>query len=147
MASKCACSKTLHPGGKARSVVFPARAATATLAPSISGATDGSERTYRANTGFGFFPRFYKHIIDTMSRIPYRNTRTVADNLVDTTGTVFARFDKRPLKLPNITPQSAPRMDLPELFAAANDLRTLFGRTSASRPKNSRSSAKRSGKS
>ena len=35
--------------------------------------------------GFRFFPGFYKHVIDTMRRIPSFDGRTVADHLVPTT--------------------------------------------------------------
>src|SRR5215210_8103071 len=57
-------------GGKARSFPMP-----------------GSERDGRpplpGEHGFRFFPGFYRHLPDTMRRIPYGNRgRTVADNLV-----------------------------------------------------------------
>lgn len=38
-----------------------------------------------AEHGFRFFPGFYKHLPDTMARIPYRPSGTVADNLVTAT--------------------------------------------------------------
>lgn len=42
--------------------------------------------------GFRFFPRFYRHVIDTMSRIPYGGNRDgVAGNLVDATQSLFAQ--------------------------------------------------------
>jgi uncharacterized protein with NAD-binding domain and iron-sulfur cluster len=42
--------------------------------------------------GFRFFPGFYRHVHDTMSRIPFRdNPRGVLDNLVPTTRTALAR--------------------------------------------------------
>ena len=69
-----------------------------------------------------FFPRFYRHVIDTMARIPYRGSRSVAENLVDTTGTVFARFGRRPLKLPTIIPSN-----VTELFTLVSDLGPWFG--------------------
>jgi hypothetical protein len=72
--------------------------------------------------GFRFFPRFYKHIIDTMARTPYRGSRSVAENLVDTTGTIFARFGRRPLKLSTITPSN-----VPELYTLVSDLGSWFG--------------------
>ena len=40
--------------------------------------------------GFRFFPGFYRHLPDTMSRIPY-GTRTVAGNLVESTRILVAR--------------------------------------------------------
>ncbi|WP_229504737.1 FAD-dependent oxidoreductase [Natrinema versiforme] len=39
--------------------------------------------------GFRFFPAFYRHVIDTMERIP-DGTGTVADNLVETEATLIA---------------------------------------------------------
>nr|WP_233340500.1 FAD-dependent oxidoreductase [Haloprofundus sp. MHR1] len=41
--------------------------------------------------GFRFFPGFYRHITDTMSRIPYGEHQTVADNLVPTSQSLLAR--------------------------------------------------------
>ena len=35
--------------------------------------------------GFRFFPGFYKHVIDTMGRIPSFDGRAVAEHLVETT--------------------------------------------------------------
>ena len=43
--------------------------------------------------GFRFFPSFYRHVIDTMSRIPDTNG-TVKDNLVDTTQVLMAQVGK-----------------------------------------------------
>src|SRR5450432_3677488 len=40
--------------------------------------------------GFRFFPGFYRHLPDTMGRIPY-GTRTVAGNLVESTRILVAR--------------------------------------------------------
>lgn len=50
--------------------------------------------------GFRFFPGFYKHVIDTMKRIPYKNskgTATVFDNLTATSRVMLARYNKTPL--------------------------------------------------
>ncbi len=43
--------------------------------------------------GFRFFPAFYRHVIDTMARIPDGNG-TVADNLVETEATLIASVDR-----------------------------------------------------
>jgi 15-cis-phytoene desaturase len=57
-------------GGKARSLPVP------------NSATEG-RRELPAEHGFRFFPGFYKHLPDTMRRIPYgSNPNGVADNLV-----------------------------------------------------------------
>ena len=74
------------PGGKARSFPVPA---------------SGKEgrRHLPGEHGFRFFPRFYRHVIDTMSRIPYGATGTVADNLVDTTRCQLNRYGRHPVDL------------------------------------------------
>ncbi len=54
--------------------------------------------------GFRFFPRFYQHVVDTMSGIPF-GAGTVADNLVDTTRVQVARFDQPSFFLPARFPQ------------------------------------------
>jgi uncharacterized protein with NAD-binding domain and iron-sulfur cluster len=50
--------------------------------------------------GFRFFPGFYKHIIDTMSRTPFpaaNGKANVAQNLVGTTRIMMARYGKAPI--------------------------------------------------
>ncbi|ELY58519.1 hydroxysqualene dehydroxylase [Natronococcus jeotgali] len=59
-------------GGKARSMP-------------IDGDPDGLQGEH----GFRFFPAFYRHVIDTMERIP-DGTGSVADNLVETEATLIA---------------------------------------------------------
>ena len=111
------------PGGKARSVVVPSTAPRQNVgAVNLGSLAAPTRRDLPGEHGFRFFPRFYKHIIDTMARTPYRGSRSVAENLVDTTGTIFARFGRRPLKLPTITPSN-----VPELFTLVSDLGSLFG--------------------
>src|SRR5205807_9249083 len=84
------------PGGKARSIYG---------APSSLG--PGAERYYESTIpwapgehGFRFFPGFYKHVVDTMRRIPAEDGRSVADALVPTTRV-------------GITQYTHPRSDLP----------------------------------
>ena len=66
-------------GGKARSVPVPGTA------------VGGSDPLYGEH-GFRFFPGFYKHLPDTMGRIPY-GKKTVFDNLVPTDTIMIARYD------------------------------------------------------
>jgi 15-cis-phytoene desaturase len=47
--------------------------------------------------GFRFFPGFYRHVIDTMERIPFHDGGNVAENLVAATQSMLARFDQPPL--------------------------------------------------
>ena len=66
-------------GGKARSIPVP------------NSAVDG-RKLLPGEHGFRFFPHFYKHVPDTMSRIPFgTNPRGVLDNLVPTTRTSLSR--------------------------------------------------------
>jgi uncharacterized protein with NAD-binding domain and iron-sulfur cluster len=111
------------PGGKARSVLVPSTVPRQNVGAVHLGRLGvPTRRDLPGEHGFRFFPRFYKHIIDTMARTPYRGSRSVAENLVDTTGTIFARFGRRPLKLPTTTPST-----VPELFTLVSDLGSLFG--------------------
>jgi uncharacterized protein with NAD-binding domain and iron-sulfur cluster len=115
------------PGGKARSVAFPSSGRERNVGSVHLGRLAASRRDLPGEHGFRFFPRFYKHIVDTMARIPFPTgrftaERTVADNLVDTTGTILTRFDQRPLKLPTKTPTT-----ILELFTLVNDLSAIFG--------------------
>ena len=65
-------------GGKARSM------------DAIPGA--GGRRALPGEHGFRFFPGFYRHLPDTMSRIPYgHNVHGVFDNLVASTQIQMAR--------------------------------------------------------
>ena len=56
--------------------------------------------------GFRFFPGFYKHVIDTMRRIPSFDGRKVADHLVPTTRVGFTQYGKPTFLVPAIFPQT-----------------------------------------
>lgn len=72
-------------GGKARSVEVP------------DTATEGRD-PLPGEHGFRFFPGFYRHVTDTMKRIPFKGNRNgVFDNLVPTQRVMMARFDKPPI--------------------------------------------------
>jgi 15-cis-phytoene desaturase len=66
-------------GGKARSQPVP-------------GSGTNGRADLPGEHGFRFYPRFYKHVIDTMSRIPF-GTGTVVDNLRATTESAIAMVD------------------------------------------------------
>jgi 15-cis-phytoene desaturase len=69
------------PGGKARSIFVP-------------GTGRDGRRDLPGEHGFRFFPSFYRHLPDTMKRIPYRDNRCgVLDNLTATSRTRLARID------------------------------------------------------
>ena len=68
------------PGGKARSIFVP-------------GTGRDGRRDLPGEHGFRFFPSFYRHIPDIMSRIPFAgNARGVLDNLTATSRTRMARL-------------------------------------------------------
>lgn len=56
--------------------------------------------------GFRFFPNFYKHITNTLGRIPY-GKGTCLDNLVDTTQILVALYDEAGIELPSRFPENA----------------------------------------
>jgi len=58
--------------------------------------------------GFRFFPGFYKHITDTMKRIPFDKNgkmQSVYNNLTSTSRIMVARYGKAPI----VTPASFPK--------------------------------------
>lgn len=72
-------------GGKARSVAVP------------DTGVDG-RLPLPGEHGFRFFPGFYRHITDTMKRIPFKgNKNGVFDNLISTQRVMMARFGMPPL--------------------------------------------------
>ena len=72
-------------GGKARSIpVIDDGAGTSGHQLADSGVAS-IEHHLPGEHGFRFFPGFYKHVIDTMRRIPSFDGRKVADHLVPTT--------------------------------------------------------------
>ena len=79
------------PGGKARSL-------TVEDAPEHSLPRSG-RLPLAGEHGFRFFPGFYRHVVDTMARIPF-GSRTVADNLVDTTQIQIANYGKASVFVP-----------------------------------------------
>jgi uncharacterized protein with NAD-binding domain and iron-sulfur cluster len=57
--------------------------------------------------GFRFFPGFYKHVTDTMRRIPTDvEGRTVHDNLVPTTEVLLTQPGRLPIRIPARFPES-----------------------------------------
>ncbi len=100
------------PGGKARSFPVP------------HSGTEGRQ-DLPAEHGFRFFPGFYRHLPDTMSRIPYRDQAGgVFANLRDATEGLTARENgATPVRLPVRFPDS--RHDIEDII---NDLtRTHLG--------------------
>jgi uncharacterized protein with NAD-binding domain and iron-sulfur cluster len=67
-------------GGKARSQPVP-------------GTAVGGRKPLPGEHGFRFYPRFYRHVIDLMQRIPVGGGRSVADRLTPTTESAVAMVD------------------------------------------------------
>lgn len=83
------------PGGKARSVPVPDEDAGVNYNP------------LPGEHGFRFFPGFYKHVIDTMQRIPFPgNKNGVFDNLVPAPHVMMARTGHDPIIMPDRFPRS-----------------------------------------
>lgn len=76
--------KETYCGGKARSVDVPKTG------------IDG-RNPLPGEHGFRFFPGFYKHVTDTMKRIPVNGKKSAFDNLVPTETITLGRYDKKPL--------------------------------------------------
>jgi uncharacterized protein with NAD-binding domain and iron-sulfur cluster len=78
-----------YAGGKARSVEYPGDPKKPYLVP------------LPGEHGFRFFPGFYKHVIDTMKRIPFKaadgKMKTVFNNLTSTSRVMLARYGKAPI--------------------------------------------------
>ncbi|MES2512521.1 MAG: FAD-dependent oxidoreductase [Bacteroidota bacterium] len=75
-------------GGKARSVKVPG-----------TNITDPT-KFLPGEHGFRFFPGFYKHITDTMKRIPYGAGKTCFDNLIATETVEIAQTARKPIIMP-----------------------------------------------
>src|SRR5215467_7021296 len=83
------------PGGKARSVNVPDPDAGEHYNP------------LPGEHGFRFFPGFYKHVIDTMSRIPFPgNQNGVAGNLVAAPYVMLARSGANPIVMLDSFPKT-----------------------------------------
>jgi geranylgeranyl pyrophosphate synthase/uncharacterized protein with NAD-binding domain and iron-sulfur cluster len=93
-------------GGKARSVPV------SDLGERTSGhqlaASDANLVGHRlpGEHGFRFFPGFYKHVIDTMRRIPSLDGRSVASHLMPTTRIGITQYGKANFQIPAIFPRT-----------------------------------------
>lgn len=90
------------PGGKARSIDVPDSAGP-------------GKKPLPGEHGFRFFPGFYRHVTDTMKRIPYKgNRRGVFDNLVTATRLALARHEdgKNLIVLPARFPRNLADIEL-----------------------------------
>ena len=98
-------------GGKARSMPVP-------------GSGTGGRRDLPGEHGFRFFPGFYRHLPDTMRRIPFEGERDgVLSNLVPATRVQMARAGAPEIVGPSHLPDTFSELDLAfrALFAYASD--------------------------
>jgi uncharacterized protein with NAD-binding domain and iron-sulfur cluster len=96
-------------GGKARSIFVPETGT-------------AGRRGLPGEHGFRFFPSFYRHVPDTMRRIPFENQPNgVADNLVATSRTRLARIDAPPVDVLTRFPRGAQDLaDLARMLVKTN---------------------------
>ncbi len=104
------------PGGKARSLDAHRPTGLVLVSEQAKRSAGGARPPLPGEHGFRFFPGFYRHVVDTMARIPYRGG-SVANNLVATSELSIASYDRPPFILPVEYPQDA-RDSKTGLFAA-----------------------------
>jgi len=80
-------------GGKARSIP-------------LTGTGESGRKDLPGEHGFRFFPGFYRHLPDTMKRIPYAGNASVFDNLVEATRIHVARAGQPQIILAARIPQT-----------------------------------------
>ncbi len=91
-------------GGKARSVPVSDGGGGSGHQLASTGAQSVGHRL-PGEHGFRFFPGFYKHVIDTMGRIPSFDGRAVADHLVPTTRMAITQYGKPTFQIPVAFPR------------------------------------------
>jgi geranylgeranyl pyrophosphate synthase/uncharacterized protein with NAD-binding domain and iron-sulfur cluster len=93
-------------GGKARSLRVADDGAGTSGHQLVGGGAGSIEHQLPGEHGFRFFPGFYKHVIDTMRRIPSLDGRKVADHLVPTTRVGFTQYGKPTFRIPARFPRT-----------------------------------------
>ncbi|MCK1281580.1 FAD-dependent oxidoreductase [Bradyrhizobium sp. 61] len=87
-------------GGKARSIPVFHEGEDTSGHQVADGAGSSIQHRVPGEHGFRFFPGFYKHVIETMRRIPSFDGSKVADHLVPTTRLEFTQYDEPPFVVP-----------------------------------------------
>src|SRR6266436_3913648 len=105
-------------GGKARSIPVIHEGEDASGHQLADGAGGSIQHRVPGEHGFRFFPGFYKHVIDTMRRIPYGVHGNTFENLTVATRTLLARAGQSEITWLARHPQSLEdlRVFLMELF-------------------------------
>jgi uncharacterized protein with NAD-binding domain and iron-sulfur cluster len=91
-------------GGKARSILYHG-----------SDLSNPYKNPLPGEHGFRFFPGFYRHVTDTMKRIPYNangKKSNVYKNLVPTSRIMIARYGLKPIVVPASFPRSLSDVEL-----------------------------------
>ena len=110
--------KTGIPGGKARSSpVLPTGPLPWRAAPSYGRSEPGEHVPWiPGEHGFRFFPGFYRHVVDSMARIPTPGGLSAADHLVPTARCGITQYDKPTFTFPIRFPRDV--TDIATAFAA-----------------------------
>src|SRR6516165_3966860 len=113
-------------GGKARSIPVLEKGEDTSGVQLPEGAGGPIGHRVPGEHGFRFFPGFYKHVIDTMRRIPSFDGSKVADHLVPTTRLEFTQYNKPTFVVPAgfpLSPRDAGTMlrDILLLFEQSAD--------------------------
>ena len=99
------------PGGKARSIVKP-------------GSGIDGRKEIPGEHGFRFFPGFYKHVTDSMKRIPYgANRNGVFDNLIHVPRSHYASIGRPKLLIPTRFPKEL--QDIKDVLKALSATKKL----------------------
>src|SRR6476646_694446 len=94
------------PGGKARSIPVVHDGEDTSGHQLASGAVGPIEHRLPGEHGFRFFPGFYKHVVDTMRRIPSFDGRKAADHLTPTTRVGITQYGKPTFLIPAAFPRA-----------------------------------------
>ena len=93
-------------GGKARSIPVSDEGAGTSGHQLVDSGVASIGHHLPGEHGFRFFPGFYKHVIDTMRRIPSFDGRKVADHLVPTTRVGITQYGKPTFLIPAVFPRT-----------------------------------------
>ena len=93
-------------GGKARSIPVDDDGTGTSAHMLVDRGVESIAHHLPGEHGFRFFPGFYKHVVDTMRRIPSFDGRTVAGHLVPTTRIAITQYDKPTFLIPATFPRA-----------------------------------------
>lgn len=93
-------------GGKARSIPVHDHGEGTSGHQLVDSGVESIAHHLPGEHGFRFFPGFYKHVIETMRRIPSFDGRKVADHLVPTTRVAITQYGKPTFLVPAVFPST-----------------------------------------